>query len=276
MKRIILCADDYGQNSAISQAIVELLEKKRLTATSCLSTFNSWPNLAKELKPYQNQADIGLHFNLTEGKPLSSRLKSFHNLPKLIGLAFLRLLDKEAIAQEFNAQLDSFIAATGLAPRFIDGHQHIHQLPVIRDIILKVYEKRLRKHAIYFRSTYVPNSLSRRQDVAYVKQNIIQLCGAKAFDSLLNEYQIPHNTSFAGIYDFKLSKDFSTIFPRLLNQIQDGGLIMCHPGAASQDADVISNSRNDEFNYFSSDKFLADCEREQIKLVRFNGSSNNR
>jgi len=29
MKRIILCADDYGQNKPISQAIITLIEKKR-------------------------------------------------------------------------------------------------------------------------------------------------------------------------------------------------------------------------------------------------------
>lgn len=268
MKRIILCADDYGQNAAISQGIVNLLGKKRLTATSCLTTFDTWRSLAKDLKPYQDQADIGLHFNLTEGKPLSDRLKAFYSLPQVIAYAFLRRLDKRVITEEFSAQLDCFMEATGQAPHFVDGHQHIHQLPIIREAILQVYASRLRRYGSYFRSTYVPKSLSRIHDVAYVKQNIIQACGGKTFKKLLDEHQIPHNNSFAGIYDFKHSKNFSWIFPRLLSQIQDGGLIMCHPGTASG-GDMIANSRQDELAYFNSDKFIADCAKENLQLIRF-------
>ena len=71
MKHIILCADDYGQNFAISQAIVDLFEKKRLSATSCMVTSPDWPRYSSLLIPFRDHVDVGLHFNLSEGFPLS-------------------------------------------------------------------------------------------------------------------------------------------------------------------------------------------------------------
>lgn len=66
MKRIILCADDYGQNDVISQAILNLIKKKRLTAVSCMVAGVDWARHAAMLAKVQDQIDVGLHVNLTE------------------------------------------------------------------------------------------------------------------------------------------------------------------------------------------------------------------
>jgi chitin disaccharide deacetylase len=103
MKKITLCADDYGQNQSISQAIIALFEKNRLSATSCLTSSLFWPEHAKWLQPFANQVDIGLHFNLTEGKPLSHDMLSAHGflpLSQLILKAYARRLNREAIEAE--------------------------------------------------------------------------------------------------------------------------------------------------------------------------------
>ena len=138
MKSIILCADDYGQNQAISQAIIELIKNDRLSATSCMTNSPLWPQHATWLSPLRSRADMGLHFNLTEGVPLSDRLKNAHGfmpLSKLIIRAYWRLLNAAAIEEEFIAQLEAFRAAMGAYPDFIDGHQHVQQLPIISKII---------------------------------------------------------------------------------------------------------------------------------------------
>src|SRR5438445_12446121 len=116
MKKITLCADDYGQNQSISQAIIALLGKNRLTATSCMTTALTWPEHAKWLHPLVQQADIGLHFNLTEGTPLSSNLMNSHGflpLSPLLFKAYWRALNRVAIESELHAQLDAFEAAMG-------------------------------------------------------------------------------------------------------------------------------------------------------------------
>lgn len=276
MKNIVLCADDYGQNQSISQAIILLLEKKRLSATSCMTTSSDWLKQAKWLQPWIGQADIGLHFNLTEGKPLSEKLvnsQGFLPLSKLLMKAYWRLLNPSAIEAELHAQLDAFEAGLGCLPDFMDGHQHIHQLPVIRDVFVKVYDKRLRQKNAYLRCVHDPKVYIRLANRHYVKGLIIQMLGASAFKKMVIKRRIPHNSSFSGIYQFKDSARYSAIFPRLLDQVRDGGIMMCHPGLMSTDeGDVIAEARYREFLYLESNQFVLDCFEAGVVLGKLRGN----
>ncbi len=270
MKKIILCADDYGQNQAISQGILELIRKKRLSATSCLVTFPDWSKWAAELTPYAHTLDIGLHLNLTEGEPLSSllqQLRGFWNLPTLMIQSYLRLLDKAAIWQELNQQLDAFVSALGRPPDFIDGHQHAHQLPIIRDLVLALYRERLTVFPCYVRCVYQPLRFSGRDTM---KQRMIQCMGASSFKRLLQQQHIVHNSSFEGIYRFNEASEYSMRFPLFLDRVGENGLIMCHPAMKSAGGhhDVIAIARGHEFDYFNSDQFLNDCKQAGVRLGR--------
>lgn len=272
MKRIILCADDYGQNPAISQAIINLIEKNRLSATSCMVNTLDWLGQANALEPFQSKVDIGLHFNLTEGQPISNTfgVSQFPSLSVLLAQAFLRKLSQKSVEDEFNAQLDRFSEGMHQLPHFIDGHQHIHQFPIIRDAILSVYEKRLKNKGVYIRVVDDPQAFFRFKEDAYLKRLIIQFTGAKALKKRLIQRQIPHNASFSGIYSFAPGSQYSAIFPHFLTQITDNGLIMCHPGMQSQEVmDPIYQSREVEYQYFSSEQFAKDCQSKQIVITRF-------
>lgn len=265
MKRLILCADDYGQNKAISQAIIDLLSKNRLTAVSCLTTTADWPSHAKWLNSYKKQADIGLHFNLTFEKPYS--------LPELLVRSCTRTLSRDMVDQSLNAQLNSFIESMGQLPDFIDGHQHIHQFPVIRDVLLDVYEKRGLK--CYLRCTYDDRLFQQMTSNDYLKKVIIQFGLARVFKKQLIQKRIPHPSSFSGIYDFK-NVHYRDLFRNFLTQIDDMGLIMCHPGLLnpSDEQDEIASARFRELSYFESDEFLEDCKKQNISLMRFSNNRN--
>lgn len=276
MKSITLCADDYGQNTAISQAIIALLQEKKLSATSCMTTAPQWLVQAIWLTPVKGQVDIGVHFNLTQGQPLSSLFiaaqgSSFPSLLTLLRRSYLRQLDKTAILAELHAQLDQFIAGVGRMPDFIDGHQHVHQFPVIRDLFLKLYEERLRQHGCYVRCVNDPLAWLRINEEAYIKRSVIQLCGARVFKQQLVQAKIPHNCSFSGIYDFAHATDYPKLFPRFLQQSLDGGLIMCHPGLTDSlhEEDEIRESRAKEYYYFQSEEFIAACQQNKVVIARF-------
>lgn len=268
MKHIILCADDYGQNTVISQAIIELLQKKSLSATSCMANSYDWMTHAKWLEPFKDEADIGLHFNLTEGRPLSKKF-TFLPLNELMLNAFLGRIDQSAVEIELHSQLDQFTAGLGKAPDFIDGHQHIHQLPVIRQAVLKVYKERFPQRYVYLRSVYAP--LITLRQPAYLKKLIIQFSGARALRNELIKQNIPHNRSFSGIYHFSEDvNEYSTRFPQFLKEVADQGIIMCHPSLAGSDnKDPIAAARKIEYHYFSNEKFRQDCEEQGIQLGRF-------
>lgn len=274
MKNIILCADDYGQNPAISQAIIALAENNRLTATSCMVNSDYWQIHAKWLDPVKQKIDIGLHLNFTEGSPLSQDYVNYYgekmfSLGKLLLLAGLGKLNKRSIEAEIHAQIDRFIECVGELPAFVDGHQHVHQFPVIRDVFFKVYEARLRKQKSYVRCVYEPRALMHFGRGAYLKRLVIQLSGAKIFKERLEKLAIPHNSSFSGIYAFQAKKKYSEVFPRFLSEVTEGGLIMCHPGLPLlSDPDPIYGARHHEFEYFASDAFARECEAQKIKIAK--------
>lgn len=271
MKRIVLCADDYGQGAAVSQGIIALIQQGRLAATSCLVNSPHWQEHAKWLAPFQQNMDIGLHFNLTEGKALSEPFRAAYgerlfSLPRLMVMAFSHRLDPQVIAAECHAQLDCFLAATGHLPHFIDGHQHVQQFPVIREVVIHVYQTRLQAKKAYIR--LVNEKIGLMNLLRDFKKLVIVLSGTRALASLLAKHEIPHNSSFAGIYSFAKAKHYAQLFPRFLAHIQDKGMIMCHPGLCSLAEDAIAQARYHEYQYLMSEQFEEDCERNGVVMER--------
>lgn len=269
-KRIVLCADDYGQASAISQGILDLVKNNRLTAVSCMVNTGCFGEHVKWLLPYHSQIDIGLHFNLTEGQALSEKYikkhgSAFKPLSKLLLLAFTRGISLAAVEAECHAQIDKFHQETGFLPLYLDGHQHVHQFPIVRQAVLSVYEKRLRPHQAYVR--LIESSMKNQ---GRLKKMIIQLTGTKALKHLLIKNKIPFNQSFAGIYPFAQAEQYSQFFKQFLDEVSDGGIIMCHPALHSKEnSDAISDARFLEYQYFSSPQLLTDCREKAIILSRF-------
>jgi predicted glycoside hydrolase/deacetylase ChbG (UPF0249 family) len=268
MKYIILCADDYGMNEDISQSIVRLLAMKRLTAVSCMTTFPDWPHYASGLHPYYEHADMGLHFNLTEGQALTRkgstiiRQGSFLSLPLLMAKAHARCIKVADVEQELLLQLEQFNKHMKRLPDFIDGHQHIHHLPVIREALLKVYEQHLGVQRPYIR-------VSVQWWGGGIKSKIIALTGAMALRRQLKLRKIPYNHTFSGIYPFQNAINYRKYFKNFLARAENQELIMCHPAlGSSQIKDEIATSRLKEWDYFSSVQFTKDCEHYRIQLGR--------
>jgi predicted glycoside hydrolase/deacetylase ChbG (UPF0249 family) len=260
-RAIVLCADDFAFSVEISQAILSLVQQGRISAVSCMTMMPHWAALSRELLSHQATIDIGLHLDLTECQR--------ERLPKLILHSHLRLLDQQRLAAIIQQQLDIFMEQMGRAPDFIDGHQHVHHLPVIREALLRVYSAYFPNKGPYVRVSSNRNTVL--GDVAaFPKAPIIALTGALALRRRLAQSQIPHNRSFAGIYPFADSKNYRDYFQRFLLRIRSGGLIVCHPGFESEiHLDPLSASRFDEYCYLTSAAFLEDCERQQITIGRF-------
>ncbi|HVY53765.1 MAG TPA: ChbG/HpnK family deacetylase [Gammaproteobacteria bacterium] len=273
MKRIILCADDYGLNASVSQGIIELLRHGRLSAVSCMTTSPHWSLYSSLLKPLRDKGDVGLHFNLTEGKPLSPEYikrygNQFFSLSQLILRSYFHLLDGDVIERECEAQLNRFVEELGFLPDFIDGHQHIHQLPVIRKRVVAVHQRYLKNKNAYIRSVYKKTAAFSVSN--QIKQLIIHLCGARGLYKLLKRYNIAHNSTFSGIYLFPYSIEYKSFFPRYLESAHDLGLIMCHPGLLNNELepDAIQEARFNEYSYLASKQFVEDCEEKGVSLVK--------
>ena len=269
-KEIILCADDYAQNNAISQGILTLVKSGRINAVSCLVNSAAFDETHTDLLEFRSRCFIGLHLNLTLGQPRSAMWRThagelFDGLPTLLSNAYLKRLDLRVVQAELQAQLDVFVNAMQFYPDFIDGHQHIHQFPVVRTALLNIYREQ--KMSCFLRNTY--NGWTKTcRGPGLPKTALLAVLGGARFKQTLIQEAIPANTSFSGVYSFAHAKHYRNYFKRFLAQIMPGGLIMCHPGVKSQDhEDPLLYSRPYEHAYFMSDVFVHDMQAYSCSLM---------
>ena len=140
---MILSADDFGISPAVDEAIIRLVEKKRISSTGCMVAGTN-PHLFRNLSSLKNlcaDIDVGLHLVLTDITPLAEYsikegfVEKNGRLPSLKTLAlksYLRLLTQETIEKEILAQISEFERIFGCAPDFVDGHQHVSEKAIRR------------------------------------------------------------------------------------------------------------------------------------------------
>lgn len=246
MRRIIVCADDFGMNSEVDAGILALVEMGRLSAVSCLSTGPTFAAGAASLR--DANVDLGLHLNLTEAMEGSLGMR----LPHLIASAYTRLLDASWVDAAIRCQLEAFEQAMGRAPDYVDGHQHVHQLPVVRKRLLAVLRARYGQRQPWLRCT-VPGVQHGQRPADVFKAHVIGALGGRALRRAAREGGWPQNEGLLGVYG--LGGGAAAYTQRLyawLRAAHDGDLLMCHPAApAMRYPDALSAQRAAEYEVLS-------------------------
>jgi predicted glycoside hydrolase/deacetylase ChbG (UPF0249 family) len=260
-KKIILCADDFGQEAHISEAIFLLAHNHRLSAISCMTTGENWRQLGPNLKSLHDQLDIGLHFNLTQGSG-----EKFHPLGYWLSRSIVRQIDKSSIERQLNDQLDFFMDIIGHPPDFIDGHQHVHTFPVIRDVLVKVIQERFPKPGPYVRAI-TPMLESQESKLKSLVTRMISF----RFSAALEAAGIKHNPQFGGMYSLDERTPYRQCMIQWLQNAKTCTLLMCHPGLEPKNVtdDPHPKARVQEYQYLSSEAFLEDCLQTGVKIGRF-------
>ncbi|MCC7006637.1 MAG: ChbG/HpnK family deacetylase [Ottowia sp.] len=264
---VTLCADDYGWHPAIDAAIIDLAQHNIIHATSCMSTAPRWPLACAALRPLLGKIDVGLHLNLTESFDNDHRT-SLHNI---VLRSYSGQLNSHHIATTIRTQLQAFSDALGQRPDMIDGHQHVHQLPIVRDALLDTIAQLYGEDApIWIRNTLPSKHYFGRG--FGLKTQILKYLGGAKFARLLHHHKKASNRGFAGVYGFDAPNEniYGEHMAHWLNQAHDGLLIMCHPANAPIMADAIGQQRPIEFRYLSSPAFTQLCEQKGIVLGRLN------
>lgn len=255
MKSLVLCADDFGLSAYINEGILQLLEQQRLSAVSCMTELPDWHASAKALLPYQQQAAIGLHFNLTE----STRAVP---LGKLMLQALTGRIDRDWIKAELNRQLDDFESTLGVAPDFIDGHQHVHIFSGVREVLAEVLVQRYPVQRPWVRQV---NPALQGHDARF-KALVLRMMG-RGFSAQMQHQATPLTRSFAGLYSLDSHADFPGLLQGWIEQMPSGGLIMCHPGATAGTSDAMAQTRQRELDYLCSDQFRQWLQDQSVNLT---------
>jgi predicted glycoside hydrolase/deacetylase ChbG (UPF0249 family) len=265
-RKLWLCADDYGISPAVSRAIRDLIGRGRLNATSVMVTAPGFSvaeaRALADVAAAHRGAAIGLHFTLTAPfRPASAGYRpvdrdgAFLSLARTFVRGLRRRLDPAALAAEAESQFAAFAAAFGRPPDFVDGHQHVQVLPQVSDALLAAM-MRLSPHA-WIRQC--GRALPPWRGLSDPKGVLLDRLSA-GLRARCAKAGVPTNPAFAGTYDFRRAKDYAALFVAFLQDLPDGGVVMCHPGfidAELQRLDDFTAMREQEHAFFAGDRFPA-------------------
>ena len=262
---IALCVDDYGLNDGVNQAVLALARLGRVQAVSAMVGGPAWGLGAPALRALDGAAvEVGLHLDLTECA-LDPALR--FPLSRLIARAYLGALDRNALQREIAAQLDAFEHAMGRPPAYVDGHQHVHQLPVVRTLLLAELARRYPQGGLWLRATRSAPRAAHADARTAFKSQVIATLGSHALAALARRQGLRQNACLLGVYDFTGGADgYRARLARWLHAAHQGDLLMCHVGLPTTLPDVLAGARQDEFAVIGGPAFGALLEQAQVRL----------
>ena len=244
MRNLIVNADDLGWTEGVNRGIAEAHGKGIVTSASLLANGAAFASAVGLVRKTPGLG-VGVHLNLSDGEPaaaanLVSRLLNargkLESKPKSLLLRLARRsVSLEEVEREWDAQIGK-VRDAGIEPTHLDGHRHVHMLPGLFEIALRL----ARRHGIAaIRVAHEESSLraalsaGASQKGAVVMKQGVQARGLKLLAPDAHEKAeragIATTDYFCGIAQTgELTKDGVL---KLLEVLPEGTTeLMCHPG----------------------------------------------
>lgn len=244
MQNLIINADDFGLSLEVNEGIKRAIETGVVNSVSLMVNLPYFDDALNYLKRHP-EISVGLHFNITEGRPLlpaaqvGSLLREddhFFYWPSLVGRLLLRRARLGEIEQEFHTQYQK-LKSTGLKIAHFDSHHHLHLFPPIFKFVTQLADAEgissLRCH--HLNNWSLTAGIGKRPTFKQVF-----LVFLLWFDSFLYDHN--HLRGVEGLYDLNWDKDLNAedLILVLDNLPQGTTELICHLG-------VLSPSGNPRF-----------------------------
>jgi chitin disaccharide deacetylase len=287
LKNLIVNADDLGWTEGVNRGILEAFRKGIVTSASLLANGEGFAH-GVELALAAQNLGVGVHLNLSDGLPVAKRetVKSlldedgrFVGGPESLLLKRVRRgLMLEEVEQEWDAQIQA-VRKTGIEPTHLDGHKHVHMLPGLFEIALKLAKRhgigsiRISLEASTLRAALA--SGSPQKTIVVLKQGM-QARGLKLLAGDAREMAekagIATADYFCGIAQTgEFTKEGIL---RLLRALPEGTTeLICHPGYADQSlkqsATRLQASRQRELEILTDTEIRKVVASEGIRLIDY-------
>ncbi len=267
-RRVAVCVDDFGLHPGINQATLQLADMARVNAIGCMVGGPAFAAGSRQLSSLDRQGiDIGLHLDITAYPQNPSSRRS---LPSWIASAYSARLDEELLREEIQAQLDAFEQALGCRPAFVDGHQHVHQLPGIGRLLIETLDQRGGSPRPWLRSTRwgrAGQAMDGQTVPSGLKPRLIEALGAAAFSRKASRCGYLQNGCLLGVYDFSGGPQrYLKLLRGWFAVAGDGDLLMCHPSRPIQADDPILAARLAEFEVLVGGGFADALDESRVTL----------
>ena len=265
-RQLVLHADDLGMNQAVTDGILRGFRQGLLTSTSLLANapdairaLSQWKELTtdraagrlpsadvrRRLGDTDCPFDLGVHLNLTQGRPLcgdrypAELLDSEGRFPGVFSLftKLWRSRDKfrAAIRDQWQRQI-KVVCDHGLRPTHLNGHQYVEMLPIAADIVPELMERfAIKTVRVAWEPALLRNTALRGFAIAKWPLAQVKHVFAANFRTLIDARRIAHpdvffGTAHAGGVDLRLLRRFLASSPS--RRLVEVGL---HPGEAASE-----------------------------------------
>jgi len=135
MPFLIVNADDFGLSKGVNYGIIDAHVNGIVTSTTLMVNMPAAKHASSLAKKYPSLG-VGVHFNLTVGKPIHLNVPSlvndkgyFHSKKDVLNKANVIEIEKE-----LRAQINEFFTL-GLSPSHIDTHHNLHGTEPVSSIV---------------------------------------------------------------------------------------------------------------------------------------------
>ncbi len=139
MRNLIVNADDLGWTEGVNRGIAEAHRNGIVTSASLLANGRAFANGVELLRAMPGLR-VGVHLNLSQGEPVAAR----EQVKSLVEGFLLRLARRglllEEVEREWDAQIRK-VRGAGIQPTHLDGHKHMHMLPGLFEIALRLAKR---------------------------------------------------------------------------------------------------------------------------------------
>jgi predicted glycoside hydrolase/deacetylase ChbG (UPF0249 family) len=149
VKNLIVNADDLGWTDGVNRGILEAFHHGIVTSTSLLANGAAFAGGVEAARSAPGLG-VGVHLNLSDGPPVAERETitsllnddgEFAGGPERLLLRRVRRgLILGEVESEWDAQIQK-VRDAGIAPTHLDGHKHVHMLPGLFEIALKLAKR---------------------------------------------------------------------------------------------------------------------------------------
>ena len=196
-------ADDFGLAETVDEAILDLIRCGRLHSTSLLVDGTSAETAVAAWRQLNPPVPLCLHLCLTEGPPQPD----WPDLPASFGQLLLaswipqqRRRLRPQLRRAIQRQIHRYTELTGITDIHLDGHQHIHLVPIVLECLLEHPQIRWMRTTAEPLPTGLPLGAlgSAVRDGGLLKWGVLQLLTAVAKPAL-HRSGVQTNRHFAGV-----------------------------------------------------------------------------
>jgi len=268
-RALIVNADDYNTDPERTRGIIEAARQGIVTSASALSNTSGLERALAALEEVLGPR-IGVHLNLTSGRPLDQSVKSLAGaegdfLPK--AAAWSRALrqgyDLNEIKHEWRCQIEAF-CRTGRAPDHLDGNNHLHIFPGCARICAELaVHFNIKSVRLPLEPPLAPGLYGRKG----LKRFFIAVLAVRA-RSVFRSFGLCMPDRMFGIA-FPRTADTGSLLLFLEKLPPGTSELMCHPGYASPGRGFSNAEREQELCALTRPEVSAALIKHRIRLISF-------